>query len=280
MENVIYEAIEIDDVICLDKKRFNTNNHWINDTPPSDYKSVINSGNTHTWIDKFNRQYIKIVIDDPAIITLLKELAWQGAILGKFSDLYEDELEIILDTYKYLDHLFQGKKYFVRDEHVSLKYGEHGIGPYDSFKMIIQSMTTTIPGHTMVNDKTVSITLYLMEWIEMNDDYEFRVFVKNNKITCISQQNCYKMIGFNSENIAPYIEIILNYFEHHIKNAIDVNDYSYDFAILEDMCPYFIELNSFGKEYAAGSSLFHWLIDEHKLYDSNNEHKIYVRYTK
>lgn len=26
--------------------------------------------------------------------------------------------------------------------------------------------------------------------------------------------------------------------------------------------PYFIELNSFGKEYAAGSALFHWINDE------------------
>lgn len=39
----------------------------------------------------------------------------------------------------------------------------------------------------------------------------------------------------------------------------------------------FIEINSFGKEYTSGSSLFHWLIDENKLYSDSEE--IYFRYT-
>ena len=52
-----------------------------------------------------------------------------------------------------------------------------------------------------------------------------------------------------------------------------------DIAILEGDIPYFIEINCFGKEYAAGSSLFHWLIDEEKLYNTKNENKVYFRYT-
>lgn len=53
--------------------------------------------------------------------------------------------------------------------------------------------------------------------------------------------------------------------------------YTYDFAILSNNKPYLIEFNCFGKEYAAGSALFHWLIDEDKLYNSDG--KIYFRYT-
>ena len=239
MEDVIYETIEMEDVLHYDKERFNTNNHWINNEPPLDYKEINKMTHTHNWIDKFGRNYIKMIIDDPSTMVLLKVLAQHGAILGKFSELYRDELDLILERYKHVDCLFRDKHYFVGDEHVSLKYVEHGVGPYNSFEMIIRSMTTTIP-----------------------------------------QQNCYKMIGFNNESISPYIEIIISYFQSNIKNVIEMNNYTYDFAIIKGMQPYFIEVNSFGKEYAAGSSLFHWLLDEHKLYDSDNEHKIYVRYTK
>jgi hypothetical protein len=57
-----------------------------------------------------------------------------------------------------------------------------------------------------------------------------------------------------------------------------VNNYSIDLAILKNDEPYFIEINSFGKEYPAGSSLFHWLNDEDILYDRKCENKIYFRY--
>ncbi len=44
------------------------------------------------------------------------------------------------------------------------------------------------------------------------------------------------------------------------------------------LSPYLIELNCFGKEYAAGSSLFHWLLDEDILYDRKGEGRVYFRY--
>ena len=41
--------------------------------------------------------------------------------------------------------------------------------------------------------------------------------------------------------------------------------------------PYFIEVNPFGSNYSAGSSLFHWILDEKLLYNTDNI--IYFRYT-
>ena len=55
-----------------------------------------------------------------------------------------------------------------------------------------------------------------------------------------------------------------------------VDSYVMDIAIIGDK-PYFIEINVFGKEYASGSSLFHWLKDESKLYGEENT--IYFRYS-
>lgn len=66
-----------------------------------------------------------------------------------------------------------------------------------------------------------------------------------------------------------------------IKKINWIKNYTFDFAIVQNSKPYFIELNSFGKEYAARSSLFHWILDESVLYNNfiNNEYIIEFRYT-
>ena len=157
-----------------------------------------------------------------------------------------------------------------------LKYGEHGLIPYTNFRMIFESIITCPYGHTPIYSDTTIITLYLFEWLEMNKCDEFRVFVKNKTITCISQQFMYENFYYDKSILEKKIELIINYFESNIKQIIEQNDFSYDFTFVNNI-EYFIEPNSFGKEYAAGSGLFHWLIDYDKLYglDKNN---IYVRY--
>lgn len=46
--------------------------------------------------------------------------------LGRFSTLFTDDLDYLVKKYEHIDHLFDGKSYFVRTENVSLKYGYHG----------------------------------------------------------------------------------------------------------------------------------------------------------
>lgn len=150
--------------------------------------------------------------------------------------------------------------------------------------------------------------IYLFEWININPNLEFRVFVNNNKITAISQQQLYdrnqilynissqynhiddqaccltrnqsilynNCINHKTQIINQWCECITSFFEHKIKPLIThIANYSIDLAILNDNIPYLIELNSFGKEYSAGSALFHWLLDEQKLYSGE---QIYFRY--
>ena len=40
---------------------------------------------------------------------------------------------------------------FVRTENVSLKNGQHGVGPYNNFKMILQSLVSCTYNHTPFN---------------------------------------------------------------------------------------------------------------------------------
>ena len=74
--------------------------------------------------------------------------------------------------------------------------------------------------------------------------------------------------------------IITSYFENEVKKRVThIDSYVMDFAILNDDTPYFIELNSFGKEYASGSALFGWIQDYSILYGVT-ENTIEFRYTK
>jgi hypothetical protein len=82
-------------------------------------------------------------------------------------------------------------------------------------------------------------------------------------------KNC-DMFIWISNNISN-----INYTNH---NTI-LSNYSIDLAIINGEV-YFIELNCFGKEYAAGSALFHWLLDEHILYGKMGPDYVDFRYNK
>lgn len=131
----------------------------------------------------------------------------------------------------------------------------------------------------------------MFPWIEINDSLEFRIFVHNKKITCISQQDIYnrnevlyKVGDYDSDESEKkrneickrWVKLILDYFESKIKQSIKLDSYSIDLSLINGETPYFIETNVFGKEYAAGSALFHWLKDEDKLYSDGST--IYFRY--
>lgn len=267
----IYESVKLNDVYEDSKKqKFNSNNHWIN-IPPNNYEEILALTNTCNWIDLFHKKYDKIVINKASEIYFLKEAYKIGKITGQFPISFKEELEIFVEKYKHI----KLDNNFIRTENVSLKEGQYGIGPYNNIENVVKSLVTCNTTHTPINDNTKNITLYILPWVKIKE--EFRVFVYNNSITCISQQHCYKNSNLNEPNLEFYGNIIIEYFKSHIKNKFKLDSYTFDFAILENNKPYFIEFNSFGKEYAAGSSLFHWLLDEKKLY-GKIINKIYFRY--
>ncbi len=284
---ITIKSISLDDVLANDKKFYNTNNHWENNIRPENYDEVISNIHTNKWIDKF-REYKTIVIDTKQDLYWMKEAFEIGSKTKRFPHSYDDELDDMVNRYKHFDYIFNGQEYFIRAENVSLKEGMHGVGPYKDFKSIIQSIITCRLGHTPLTTETTHITLYLCEFIKnLNIGMEFRVFVKENKITAISQQALYDVndilepLNDNEKNdiIHKWINIIKSYFETDIKPKIThIDSYVMDFAILSDDTPYFIELNTFGKEYASGSALFDWIRDYNILYGLNGD-CIEFRYT-
>jgi hypothetical protein len=294
MSKYIIEKISVEDVKEFDKIKYNTNNHWTNRIDPmglticdkpNDYNETIERGSTYHWIDKFRKFYTVININN-SDLSWLKKASLIGNMTARFPNMYVDDLNDFLERNSDLNELFSdNKQYFVRTDTVSLKYGMHGVGPYNNLKNIMESLVTSVGGHSPVNMETTSLKIYLLQWKNFNKYKEYRCFVYNNKITAISQQSLYSENKFlkefpdikHFEIISHHADIIINYFEKTIKEKINQNNYTIDIVILDDNSPYFIEINCFGKEYAAGSSLFHWLIDEDILYGKKDS--IYIRVT-
>lgn len=312
--NVVIQGISLSFVIKFDKIKFNTNNYWENDIPPTDYKNVLEKTYTSNWINEFHDEYQVIKINNKHDLMWMKKANEISCQTGKFTELYDDELKDFInrDENNY-SQFFTGKEYFVRSENVSLKYestfckkklasqdmntihtsneiSSHSESckewkPYTNFKSIIKSMLSCINGHTPIYKDTTEIKLYLLPWLNINKKQEFRVFVYNKKITAISQKNLYQRFENdcsydNLEKIINnYVTIISTYFYDEIIHKIDIDNFTYDFAILDYDTPYFIELNSFGKEYDTGSSLYYWIIDDDILRQNTDIPTIYFRYT-
>lgn len=272
-KNIIIESVSLEDIINQDKKRYNSNNHWINDKRPDDYKYIVNRVQTSDWINEYVSNYQVFNFDDDDL-TWMRKANDVCSITGNFSHLFDEEMAKTIKKYENI--IFDDVH--IRTEKVSLKYGKNGVIKYNNMVDIIESLVSSICNHCPLRN-IEKLKLYLIPWKEINPLKEFRIFVYNNNITAISQQELYTINTIASnKNIFKWIEIILNYFDKKIKNKfIDIKNYSIDFAILDDDTPYFIEINSFGKEYAAGSALFHWLVDEEILYGNGDD--IHFRWT-
>lgn len=107
--------------------------------------------------------------------------------------MFQDELdEFIIYFYNnYNDILPRNNTipYFIRTENVSLKYGQHKTGPYFRIKEIIESLISSIKGHSPINDDTTELVLYLIPFNDkINNFNEWRVFVNNSYFTTIVVQ--------------------------------------------------------------------------------------------
>ena len=269
--DIVIETKQLDHVINHNGILYNTNNHYIDEKikQPDNYKFILSQGHTKNWVDKFHDNYHKITIPKDEI-KWMWEASKIGMITGKFSHIYDDELNAMCEQY---EHLFPKGKWFIRSDRVSLKEGMYGVGPYTSFKSMIESSVSSGDGHNVFEPDDIEINFYLFPWLDINEDKEFRIFVYNNEITAISSQHLYQVNNWLSklsdDKIKEAVYKILLYFDEHIKDKMTyMGSYTMDLALVEpnnDL--YFIEPNSFGKYYAAGSALYSWIYDHDILYD-------------
>ena len=272
------------DIDGIDDKRYNVSNLW----PVDNYKEVLSYTETKNWINAFHKNIPQIKVTN---IKWILEAAKIGTFTGQVSNMYKDEIEDFCKKYDNYNELMTNGV-FIRTDHVSLKTGIHGIGPYFNIKQIIESICTCSSGHAAINKTDKELNIYLMPWLNLDTDKEFRIFVHNNKITGISIQKIYKQnkwLSSFTENDLKLLTIeIKNYFTNEFIEKwkkTQTSKYTKNFTmdlIITDLITeekkykfYFIEPNPFGPEYAAGSALFHW-VDSKILY--NEEDAIEFRY--
>ncbi|KAI9346599.1 hypothetical protein BDR26DRAFT_855813 [Obelidium mucronatum] len=273
---ITVQRFNLDHVQRNMKTLFNSNNHWTDNIKPLDYDSACDQTRTKNWVSKFHEPegYKTIMIDSKATISWMKRAIEIGAQTGRCSKMFDEEIEELVDELnpQFLRHLkelnAEETGVFIRTDDVSLKYGQHGVGPYKELKQILESIVSSSKGHECMRGDTSVCTIYMFPWVPIDSDLEFRVFVHNSAITAISHQNVFQvnktLAGMtNAELVSGIVQPILEYFENRVKKQMaEFGNFSMDFALKEvGGDGYFIEANGFGAEYAAGSALFHWLND-------------------
>lgn len=246
---------------------YNTSNHNTVD----DYNEYICQFDTKNWIDKFHK-YDKITIHKEIDIKLLWDMLKLSNIIKKFPMLYDEDLNFVTDKYQklYLNTNLDNR--FVRTDKTSLKTGCYGIGPYTCLKDILKSIVTTKFGHHAFNRDDKQLNIYLMDFEKIDIHKEFRVFVVDNKISCISQQNIYEKSNYliSHPNLLELVDKLNLYFETNVKEKlIEYKNYIMDIALNERDEFYFIEINPFGKNYTSGSACFHWIKDHETIMDNS-----------
>ena len=212
-------------------------------------------------------------------VDVLLEAGKSGVITLKPPSAFKEELEEI-STRIQRDlniGLGQGLKAFVRLERCSLKDSCIGAGPYMSSLDIVHGLCTSFRGYNYMKKILESegvLDIYIFPWKDnIKMEHEFRVFVHCGRITAISQYNIYNDYGLSALDLEG---IAMKISELPRSTAKLPPSYTMDVYLDEHMNPHIIEYNSFGKEMAAGSCLFHWIKDHDQLYGLNEGIEIRV----
>lgn len=280
MTPVVIERIEFARVSSTDnssKRRYNVNNIWKDGKRPDDYDSKRKNTESANWIKKFHKDVPSLEIKGSDLYWI-KEAA-RDNYLGKFSHIYDEDLQQTVEKYSHLFPQPPEKGWCVRTEYVSLKEGTGGAGPYFNLESILKSSVTSTKGHQPVKDEDEILRFYFLPWVQICN--EFRVFVHGDKITALSPQIWFrrnKVDDLSDAALQDIVASLLDWFDKKVKDKLTYigGDYTVDVAILEDNSWYFIEPNGFGGQYAAGSSSFHWEHDGDILTDSSKVHLRFV----
>lgn len=258
---------------------------------PDNYEEELARTRTKNWVNLFHKEVPKIIIDGEDLQWIKKAALTIGVHTRKFSHIYDDEIEATCKKYEpiFSNIPFREEGWFIRTERVSLKEGMHGTGPYGhqfgGLRRILESICSSGIGHEAVRNADAQLTIYFLPWQpSMSSSSEFRIFVYQNDITAISDQHLYTVNEWlnskGEDEIREIVHFIVKYFKENIRDKLASTmanrTYTMDFALLNGKIPYFIECNSFGAPYAAGSALFNWIEDDAVL--RSNGASVELRY--
>lgn len=287
MCDIVIQSVQLSD-ITSNPSKYNISNQWLYDNRecPTDYTDKIKQTNTKEWIDLFHDHYEVINIPIENWMFDAQRLA---ETTGRFSKIFDDYLDVYCKKI-HLPHNFWKSKRFLKTESVSFKEGMYGIGPYESTEEMVKALTTCIFSHNPLHNKIAGefLKIYVLPWKDINPELEFRAFVYNKRLVGISQQHLYSKWKFDIEYIPDIVNIISEYFYSTVRDVVKLESYTIDICLLDAgnnlsavklLYPYLIELNGFGADYSAGSSLFNWNTDTF-LYEQHSGRRkcVHFRY--
>lgn len=163
--------------------------------------------------------------------------------------------------------------YFVRLSSTSGK-NEVAIRPLYNADEVIKHITSNKLFVFQEYDTDKESYLVIMPWREIDERYEFRIFVSQGKLTGASIQKWFDLIQHSQEELEICEEVLNNIpFLDSFESKTYIADVTVD--IDTKQC-HLIELNPFGAHCGAGSSLFHWVTDYDKLHGITDD--IQLRY--
>lgn len=267
----------------LDHKQVNNNNLDKDpddlDAHNKDYQTELRKTHLLNYADlihyptKFTYEFT------PVEVRYLQQASQISIITNKWTKLYDEELNEILERLK--QNWVEGQ-YFIRFDSGSPKDGTVEF-PITNPESVIMALITSKRALSALNFGYNK--LYFMDYdSEFDSSKEVRVFIKNRKVTCITQYNWYKPGYFNKlndETLQLIAKNIVNEVENNliplVCDKINTNDFTVDYLVKEDLTLKIIELNSFGYWLASGSCLFNWNTDRDIMYDNQHNHNVYFR---
>lgn len=294
--DIVVDTVELDD-INRDKERdiprYNTSNHWEyeNSDRPDDYEDVEDAVTGKYWMQPLKKDYQQFAVNK-GDVTALRQAQGAYHLLGRLPEITREDIADIAakPCYKELRDLLINGSCFVRTDFTSLKCGAHENKVYKQLSEVFESIVSSPRNHSPLGrvNREDTLTLYLIPWIDINPDFEFRVFVNNKVVTAISQQNIYQKNEAlcklskdeRTEKIGGLVQVILDYYDNKIINhvATCVMDMAVMINDSDEMSVYFIELNPFGKDYTSGAAAYSWVEDADKVYGKVGEKTINFRY--
>ena len=278
MDKIFVERIRDDLVI-----ENNTNNHEKDPTDTEvaglDYETELKKTNLMNYADLINYpvEWSYTFTDEEKKILI--KCASDCIKIGR-SALFEEELKPIVER---LESGWTNGMWFFRFNSMSPKDGEPEYPVFDA-KQVVNKIVTSKRGWNCMlkGENTIYFVKYDSDWDLRR---EFRVFVYKRKVTAISQYNVSIKSMLSGKSTAEAKELSFNiktYLEERILpsicTAIRTDNLVCDIYVNTDLSLRIVEFNSFGYWQAAGSSLFHWINDKDKLY--NTDDKTFMRFIK
>lgn len=187
------------------------------------------------------------------------------------SDKIQSIYNILPETMSLLKNKMTGIEYFIKTQHTSTKKDFKPISVDTPYEAIMHILSSKECNRSLKKSNTKKYLL-LSPWQEkISSDNEFRVFIIDNKIAGISQQNIFKVsivMNFIWYNMAEQIYIAIIELYSNIKKSLSY-EFHYDQCCLdiwieqkdENIYAHLIEINGRGDWGPAGSSLYCWKYD-------------------